>query len=119
MEVLEDVSAKSLIGSIERNVEKGSFIYSDKFKAYSDLKASGYRHKTINHRKRFVCGKTHTNGVEGLWSFVKEGIAKHHGVSREKFPLYLAEQEFRFNHRNDDMFELLVEKMCSFVPLSE
>jgi len=119
MEVMHNVSSSSLMEAIGRNVEKGTMIYTDKFKAYNDLKAFGYRHRKINHRKRFVCGKTHTNCVEGLWSYVKEGMAKHHGVSKENFPLYLAEQGFRFNHRNESLFELLVEKMCNLVPRSE
>lgn len=116
---VKDTSAETLVGLIEENIDKGSIVYTDKYKSYNDLKVVGYRHKRINHRKRFVNGKTHTNGVEGLWSYVKEGLAKHHGISREKFPLYLSEQEFRFNHREESLFELLVEKMCSFVPQSE
>jgi len=116
MEVLEDVSANSLLGAITNNVEIGSIVYTDTFKSYNDLKAIGFRHKKINHRKSFVNGRTHTNGVEGLWSFVKEGLAKHHGISKRMFPLYLAEQQFRVNNRNGDLFALLVENMCKFVP---
>jgi len=119
MEVLADVSGPSLIGMIQKTVEIGTLVYTDTFKSYGELRANGYRHKRINHRKRFVNGSTHTNGVEGLWSYVKEGLAKHHGISKKHLPDYLAEQEFRFNHRSDDLFALLVENMCSFVPSNE
>ena len=37
--------------------------------------------------------------MEGLWSYVKEELAKHHGVSMTNFHIHLAEQEFRFNNR--------------------
>ena len=39
-----------------------------------------------------------SNGLEGFWSFAKERLIKFHGVSPEKFPFYLKEMEFRYNH---------------------
>jgi len=48
--------------------------------------------------------KTYT-GLEGFWNYAKERIVKFHGVSKEKFPLYLREMEFRYNHRNADIFD--------------
>lgn len=38
------------------------------------------------------------------------------GVSKEKFPLYLKEMEFRYHNRANDIFSLLVEKLCKTVP---
>ena len=32
---------------------------------------------------------------------------KHHGISKEKFPLYLKEMEFRYNTRKKSIFKLL------------
>jgi transposase len=76
----------------------------------------GYRHLKIDHQKRFPCGKVYINGVEGLWSYAKERLIKHHGVSKEKFPLYLKEMEFRYNNRNRSIFQLLVDYLLTFVP---
>lgn len=84
-------------------------MYTDKFKGYNELRALGYRHKKKNHRFGFVNGNTHTNGIEGAWSFVKQGLAKHHGVMKKNFPMYLMEQQFRFNNRESDLFTLLIE----------
>ncbi|HDZ62861.1 MAG TPA: DDE transposase, partial [Nitrospirae bacterium] len=56
------------------------------------------------------------NGLEGFWSYAKERIMKFHGVSKEKFPLYLKEMEFRYNNRNNDIFTLLAENLCHTVP---
>jgi transposase len=116
MKVIEEVSSVIIGDVITEKVEKGTLIYTDKFNGYNELRALGYRHKKINHRYGFVNGHTHTNGIEGAWSFVKEGLAKHHGVRKKNFPLYLMEQQFRFNNRESDVFTLLVEKMCNFVP---
>ncbi len=34
---------------------------------------------------------------------------KHHGISPRRFPLYLKEQGFRYNHGNDDIFPVIVK----------
>jgi len=36
-------------------------------------------------------------------------MAKHHGVSPEKFLLYIKEMEWRYNNRDADTFSLLLD----------
>ena len=53
----------------------------------------------------------HINGLEGFWAYAKERLIKHHGVSKERFPLHLKEMEFRYNHRHQDLFPLVVQQL--------
>ena len=53
----------------------------------------------IVHGKLFASGKAYINGLEGFWSYAKERLIKFHGISKENFPLYLKEMEFRYNNR--------------------
>jgi transposase len=76
----------------------------------------GYRHLKIDHKKKFASGKVYINGVEGFWSYAKERLIKHHGVSKERFPLYLKEMEFRYNNRGKSLFNLLVNFLTNLVP---
>jgi transposase len=76
----------------------------------------GYRHLRVDHGKKFVTGKVYINGLEGFWSYAKQRLIKFHGVSKEKFPWYLKEMEFRFNNRNHDIFRLLTQKITNLVP---
>lgn len=46
----------------------------------------------------------------------RKRLAKFHGVSKEKFPLYLKEIEFRYNNRSKNIFNLTVQNLCSLVP---
>jgi len=57
---------------------------------------------------RFRNGASHINGLEGFWSYAKERFHKYHGVSKDHFFLYLKELEFRFNERQLNIFNLLV-----------
>jgi len=43
-------------------------------------------------------------------------LIKHHGVSRKFFPLYLKELEFRYNYRQQNLFNKICQFLCDFVP---
>ena len=116
VEVLRDVSAQSLLNMTIKTVRRGSIVYTDKFRSYDALMFCGYRHLRVDHGKRFTSGKVYINGLEGFWSYAKERLAKFHGVSKEKFPLYLKEMEFRYNNRDKNIFNLVVQNLCSLVP---
>lgn len=114
--VVKDVTAETLLNETVKIVKRGSIVYTDKFKSYDALMFCGYRHLRIEHKKQFARGKVYINGLEGFWSFAKERLIKFHGVSRNYFPLYLKEMEFRYNHRNSNLFDMLTNYMCNLVP---
>ncbi len=97
--IVTDSSAQSLMNETVKKVRRGSIVYTDKWRGYNSLMFCGYRHLNIDHRYKFSCGKVYINGVEGFWSFAKERLIKHHGISKEKFLLYIKEMEWRYNHR--------------------
>jgi transposase len=116
VEVVKNVTAESLLNMTIRKVRRGSIVYTDKFRSYDALMFCGYRHLRVDHKRRFSSGRVYINGLEGFWSYAKERIIKFHGVSKEKFPLYLKEMEFRYNNRHHNLFNLIVQKLCNLVP---
>jgi len=114
--VVPNVTAETLLGLTVKKVRRGSVVYTDKFKSYDSLMFCGYRHLKVDHGKYFSSGKVYINGMEGFWSWAKERFIKHHGVSKEYFPLYLKELEFRYNNRNSDIFDLIADYICDLVP---
>jgi transposase len=116
VDVVPNVGAKTLLGLTMKKVRRGSIVYTDKFHCYDSLMFCGYRHLKVDHGKVFASGKVYINGLEGFWAFAKERLMKHHGVSKEKFPLYLKELEFRYNNRDKNLFIILSQLMAEFVP---
>ena len=109
-QIIPDASRKSLLPIIAKLVEKSkSNLYSDQWRSYDGLVLSGYKHRRINHSKEFARNHNHINGIESFWSYVKRKMRKHNGIRRHKFYLYLKEAEFRFNHRNQDIYKLLLK----------
>ena len=114
VEVVQDVQGETLLEMAIKKVKRGSLIYTDKFRSYNGLITYGFRHRRIDHGKRFVNGKVYINGIEGFWSFAKERLMKYHGVKPEKFPFYLKELEFRYNHRDRDLYDDLLQALVGY-----
>lgn len=113
--VVEHVSKEELMAIIRKKTRKGSVYYTDTFRSYNSLKRLGKHHR-LNHGKAFAHrGKTHINGIEGFWSFAKHILYNYRGVSKYHFPMYLKEVEYRFNHRNDNLFKLFMSIYFGYV----
>jgi len=107
--IVENVSKETLMKEIENKTLKGSVFYTDGWKSYASLEQYG-KHNIIRHDKdEFAKEKNHINGIEGFWSFAKERFHKYHGIKKNNYPFYLKEMEFRFNHRNRNVFNLLFD----------
>jgi transposase len=114
VEVVQDVQGETLLEMAIKKVKRGSLIYTDKFRSYNGLITYGFKHRRIDHGKRFVNGKVYINGIEGFWSFAKERLMKYHGVKPAKFPFYLKELEFRYNHRDRDLYDDLLQALVGY-----
>ena len=130
-----DVSAKTLFEHIKQKTRKSSVFYTDDFKSYKDLKQYG-KHNRVKHSKTFGkgherfacwrnvvvqrlasrCSDNHINRIEGFWSFAKERFHKYHGINRKNYPEYVKKMEFRFNHRNEQLYPLLISTIRQFGP---
>ena len=99
MTVVPNVDGQTLQGTIRRNVEWGSHVYTDAAPGYVGIEMTHF-HKTIDHITRYVAGRVHTNGLENFWSLLKRSLRGTY-VQIAPFHLgrYLDEQTFRFNKR--------------------
>jgi transposase len=114
--VVPDCSAETLLAETLRKVKRGTLVYTDKWAGYDTLAFCGYRHLRVDHGRMFSRGKVHVNGLEGFWSYAKTKFIKHHGVSPERFPLYLYEWQFRYNNRRANLFDLFLDLTLKPVP---
>jgi transposase-like protein len=57
--------------------------------------------------EEYVRDNSHINGIEGFWSYAKTWLYHYRGVPKQYFHLYLKEVEFRFNHRQENVFRVL------------
>jgi transposase-like protein len=103
--VVADVTAASLKGAIRANVDKSSRILTDEWSSYRGIgKEFAGGHETVCHSNHeYVRGDVHTNSIEGFFGMLRRGLdGIYHSVSRKHLHRYLAEFEFRHNHRELD-----------------
>ena len=112
LEPLPNLSAEAVLNLTVKTARRNSIAYPDRWGSYDALIFCGDKHLTIDYRRRFSRARVHINGVNGFWSYAKERMNKFHGVSKERFPLYLKEMEFRYNHRHESIFNTLVDYLC-------
>ena len=107
--IVKNCKKEQLLPIIEGKVLEGSTIYSDGWKSYDGLILNGYDHYRVYHSKNeFSRGKTHINGIESFWSYTKRRLSKFNGLSDKVFHLHLMESEFRWNLRNENIYDILL-----------
>ena len=118
-EIVPDCSKATLQGIIRGRVGLESVIHSDGWRGYDGLVDLGYqKHFRVEHsHNEFTNKHAHINGIESFWGFAKTRLVRFRGLRKEVFYFHLKECEFRFNHRQEDIY-LSVLKMLRLYPLS-
>lgn len=108
--IVENAKRETLMKIITQKISRQSTIHTNGFRSYTALKDMGYPlHETVEHNvNEFVRGNIHVNGIEGFWSGVKTRLSKFRGIRKSHLYLHLKECEYRFNHRHENMYDLLL-----------
>lgn len=112
-EVVPNCTKRTLQAIIRGRVEPGSVVHTDGWRAYDGLVDVGYgKHYRVRHNEgEYALGTSHINGIESFWSYAKRRLARFNGVPARTFLLHLKESEFRFNHRHDDLYRVLLKML--------
>ena len=111
--IVPDCARAALQATIRSKVDPRSVIHSDSWRGYGGLVDLGYKkHYRLQHgADEFVKGKNHINGIEPFWAFAKARLMKFNGLTNSTFYLHLKESEFRFNHRDQDLYAILLKAL--------
>jgi len=109
-QIVSDCSKSSLQKVLRGRVSLDSVIHSDGWVGYDGLVDVGYaKHFRVRHQDdEFANEGNHINGIESFWSWAKHRLAKFHGVPNQTFYLHLKETEFRFNHKDQNLYKILL-----------
>ncbi|MEK6638296.1 MAG: IS1595 family transposase [Pseudomonadota bacterium] len=104
--VVQDVTAKTVMPIVKANVAKEALVMTDESKIYTKVGDHFAGHGTTNHSAGqyvdYEIPAIHTNTIEGYFSIFKrgmKGVYQHCG--EQHLHRYLAEYEFRYNHRSN------------------
>jgi len=97
------VTGKTLKGFLDEHLDPSAHLMTDDLPAYRKPGKRFASHQSVNHSAgEYVRGNAHTNSVEGYFSLLKRGVnGVFHHVGAQYMDQYLAEFDFRYNHRED------------------
>src|SRR2546425_11484735 len=99
LQVVPDASARSLIGFVRANVERGAIVVTDGWQGYAPLSETGYRHRPGNQREPRRAEKVLAR-VYRVFGKLKTWVpGTPHGAGHPPPPAYLDQFKFRFNPR--------------------
>ena len=94
----------------------GNIVYTDRYRHYDALLFCGDESlpmRTIRPTRQ----STALDRTEcGFWTYARHRLKNFKGISPARFPLYLKEIEFRYNHRDQDLMPLVLKALCDLVP---
>jgi transposase len=91
----------------------GALVWADRSLTCDTVLCCGKELKLVDRGDRVPHRRVFLDGMEGFWPFARERVIKHTSFAEPKLPLYLMELEFRFLHRDTQLFDILVERLCS------
>ena len=109
--IVKNCSKAQLLPILKGKVLEGTTVYSDGWKPYDGLVYKYDHYRVYHSQNEFARGKNHINGIESFWSWSKRRLNKFNGVHRRYFYLHLKECEWRFNHRQDNIYLLLLSEL--------
>ncbi|WP_041374457.1 IS1595 family transposase [Phenylobacterium zucineum] len=97
-----NVTGKTLDPILRAHVSSDATLMTDEAGQYRNIGKEFAAHETVNHGKdEYVRGKAHSNTVEGYFSLFKRGLnGTFHHIGPQYLNQYLAEFDFRYNHRD-------------------
>ena len=116
-EIVPNAKSSTLQAIIRGSADIESVIHTDGWRGYDGLVDLGYeKHFRVKHGdNEFSSGNgNHINGIESFWGYAKHRLTKFKGVSKDTFELYLKETEFRFNHRGQNLYHVLLKMFRDF-----
>ncbi len=92
----------------------GNLIYTNRYRHYDALLFCGNDSLPYSYIRKND-GPLYLES-QAFWKFAGPRLKRFKGITPQRFPLYLKELEFRFNHREDDLFARLTGYLCDSVP---
>ena len=99
--VVDDLKISTVTPILRENIDRESRLMTDEAGQYTYLRRDFEGHEVVHHGKgEYGRGEAHTNTIEGYFSIFKRGMkGVYQHCSKRHLHRYVAEFEFRYNHR--------------------
>lgn len=107
--IYDSPTTRDVTDFIASNVLVGSVLHTDESPLYHRLSKVYDRHAVNHSRYEFVRGDDYSNTIEGFWGLFKPYlIGTHRFASKHWLQLYVNEAVWKYNHRKEELYPLLL-----------
>ena len=104
IEVLTEIAPALIKNLINTKIKPEVQIRSIDIKADAGIVAIGYENINVNPKKY-----SYVDSLDNFWQFTKQRLDKFNGIAKHKLYTHFKECEFRFNFRNDDLYQVMLK----------
>ncbi|WP_423905758.1 IS1595 family transposase [Candidatus Spongiihabitans sp.] len=110
-EIVPNARKSTLQAVIRGKINLYSVIYSDGWRGCHGLVDVGYaQHFRVEHGcDGFANEHSHINGIESFQAYAKLRLSKSKWIHKPRFYYPLKETEFRFTHRRDNLYHVILK----------
>jgi len=111
--VTDQANATNTMRFVKSTIAKGSVLNTDESRLYYRA-PQDYKHHTVAHGNyEFVRDKDYTNTIEHFWGMLKPSLlGTHRSVSKQHLQAYVNEAVWKYNHRGEQLFPLLLDAVA-------
>lgn len=115
LSVILDLSAETVLREQPKLAKQGPIIFTGPFREYDGVILWRVRLPAAA-AKTLPKGKSPLDGLDSFWSFVRPRLSKFHRTSDLDLYYFLKELAFRYEHRDEELFDSLVSLMTRLMP---
>lgn len=113
--VVRNHSAESVLREQPKFVKQGPIIFTGRFREYDGVILRRFR-LPPGAAKNFSKVKTPLDGLDSFWTFARPRLGKFHRTSDQDLLYFLKELAFRYEHRDQELFDSLISLMTQLMP---
>lgn len=109
LKLVQNRSATTLLPIVHEFCRNGTIIFSDQWRAYSNIASLGFEHYSVNHSLNFIdpISLVHTQNIESYWAKAKLRCKRMKGVYGLALSSYLNEWMFKDNEIRGDFQKVI------------
>jgi transposase len=113
---VSELTASTLLTLPVKKFRKGNILYTSQVNGFEGLVSHLSRKESGRNGNGSIPDNGSFSELPGFLSWAGEKFHKQRRISRERFPFFLKELEFRYNHKDENMFDAVTELLCALVP---
>ncbi|MBC7185604.1 MAG: hypothetical protein H5U38_01070 [Calditrichaeota bacterium] len=110
--LLDAPQARAVLQSDLARVRKGKILYTETWQEYDTVVLFVDR-RSYQRRKTRWADAVYVDYIQGFWQYAKGHILGNRAINRGNIFMAMKELEWRYNHRDDDQFELIVDGLLA------